>query len=833
MTVTTTTGSATTSFSVNASAPVIATLAPTSGPVTRRVTITGNGFSSTAALNLIRFNGTVATTLSATPTTLTTQVPSGATTGPVTVTVGGLTSNGVTFTVANAGPPPTLTSLFPNVGSVQGGQQTTLTGTGFIAGTTVKIGNKPAAVLTLLSATSMIVQVPASVVGPADVVVTNPNGDALIQNGYTYLSGGSQKIGTITPTMGLINIPRNTPVTVSFSRPVDWTSITTTTFAFTQGAVPVARTFSFDFGDTVVTFRPTVTLAATTAYTLSLTQAIKSVEGVPLDGGFVGSFTTGTNSDTVSPTVTISPANGATNVPFNTTILLTFSEPINPNTVNGATVVVVSQGEIRSGTLTFGQQNTFAVFTPASPFFPTASATVTVLGQVTDMAGNALQGTTGVGTSVTSSFTTSAVADRLPPVVLQVVPFNNATGISTRTSLSATFSESVNPTTISPTTFQVSSGGVPIAGTFAFSNLNQTVLFVPTNPLPPVGTVNVSISSVADVVGNVMVLPFTISFQTQSAIDNIRPSVVRPSPSSFPFQSNPPSNANMPLNTKVMLGFDERINPATVNGATFSLVIPNVAAVPSAVAVAADGLPAMLTPTQPLLPNTNYQVSWTTGIQDLVGNQLLSAGGVSFTTGPVAIDVTSPTVLDASPRTGTQNLPINATLTVLFSEPVSFTSITQQTVVLSIGGVPVNTQLTLERNNTVLRIKPANLLQLQANKFYELTVTQGVSDLAGNPLASGYSSSFTTGSATDTAGPTVTTCSPVASASNVSRQTTVTITFNEPVNPISITPTTINIGSGLREPEPCLLIFARSPSRPRIRSLPPPESIFRSAVWRI
>jgi hypothetical protein len=114
------------------------------------------------------------------------------------------------------------------------------------------------------------------------VVVTNLNGDAVAQNGYTYLSGAPQKIGFITPTMGLINISRNVPVTVSFSRPVDRTSITTSTFAFTQGATPVAGTFSFEFGDTVVTFRPTATLASSTAYTLSLTQGIKSVDGVPL-----------------------------------------------------------------------------------------------------------------------------------------------------------------------------------------------------------------------------------------------------------------------------------------------------------------------------------------------------------------------------------------------------------------------------------------------------------------------------------------------------------------------------------------------------------------------
>jgi large repetitive protein len=800
VTVTTTTGSATTSFSVNASAPVLSALFPTSGPVTRLVTLTGNGFSATAALNQIRFNGIAATTLSATSTSLTAQVPSGATTGPVTVTVGGLASTGVTFTVTSAGPPPTLTSLFPNAGSVQGGQQTTLTGSGFVAGTQVKIGNKPASVLNLASSTSLLVQVPASVVGLADVIVTNPNGDAVVQNGYTYLSGASHKIGTITPTMGLINTPRNVPVTVSFSRPVDRTSVTTATFAFTQGGAPVAGTYSFDFSDTVVTFRPTTALAATTAYTLSLTQGLKSVDGVPLDGPFIGSFTTGTGTDTVSPTVTISPVNGATNVPFNTAIVFSFSEPINPNTFNATTLTVVSQGEIRAGTLTFGQQNTFAVFRPASPFFPTASASVTVLGQVTDMAGNALQGTGGVGTSIVSSFTTSSVADRLPPVVLQLIPGNAATGVSTRTSISTTFSESVNPTTISPTTFQVTSGGTPLAGTFVFSNLNQTVTFLPTSPLPPLAVVNISISNVADVVGNVMVLPFTSTFQTQSAIDNVRPSVLRPSPSSFTFQTTPPTNTNLPLNVKPMIAFDERINPSTVNNTTFSLGLQGQGLISSTIAVAPDGLSATLIPTQALLPNTSYGFGFTSGIQDLVGNQLFNPGTVTFTTGPVAIDTTLPVVLDASPAAGTTTLPINATITVLFSEPVSFTSITQQTIVLSTGGVPVNMQFTLERNNTVLRIKPANLLTLQANKFYELTVTPGVQDLAGNPLGTIYTSSFTTGATTDTTGPTVTIFNPAHLSTGVSRQTTITVTFSEPINPISLTSTTFNMGGAVGSP---------------------------------
>ncbi|NGZ01905.1 MAG: hypothetical protein CV090_02500 [Nitrospira sp. WS238] len=55
----------------------------------------------------------------------------------------------------------------------------------------------------------------------------------------------------ITPRIGVIKIQHNTPVTVSFSRPVHRTTITTSTSAFTHCATAVA-----------VTFRQTATVAS-------------------------------------------------------------------------------------------------------------------------------------------------------------------------------------------------------------------------------------------------------------------------------------------------------------------------------------------------------------------------------------------------------------------------------------------------------------------------------------------------------------------------------------------------------------------------------------------
>jgi len=81
-------------------APSITSLSPTSGALSTPVTITGTNFGSNQGASSVRFNGTAATPTSWSNTSIVVPVPSGATTGNVVVTVGGQTSNGVTFTVS-------------------------------------------------------------------------------------------------------------------------------------------------------------------------------------------------------------------------------------------------------------------------------------------------------------------------------------------------------------------------------------------------------------------------------------------------------------------------------------------------------------------------------------------------------------------------------------------------------------------------------------------------------------------------------------------------------------------------------------------------------------
>ena len=99
-------------FHGDCAAPSITSLSPTSAVVGTSVTITGTNFGATQGTSTVKFNGTAATPTSWSATSIVAPVPAGATTGNVVVTVGGQSSNGVSFTVtADTTPPSVPTGL--------------------------------------------------------------------------------------------------------------------------------------------------------------------------------------------------------------------------------------------------------------------------------------------------------------------------------------------------------------------------------------------------------------------------------------------------------------------------------------------------------------------------------------------------------------------------------------------------------------------------------------------------------------------------------------------------------------------------------------------------
>jgi hypothetical protein len=98
------------------------------------------------------------------------------------------------------------------------------------------------------------------------------------------------------------------------------------------------------------------------------------------------------------------------------------------------------------------------------------------------------------------------------------------------------------------------------------------------------------------------------------------------------------------------------------------------------------------------------------------------------------------------------------------------------------GGSPLATSNHLEIGDTTIVMQlPA---ELKPNTMYTFNVS-GVTDYNGNAV-SPSSSTFTTGSTYDFNSPAMTTFSPADGATAIPLNTTATITFSEPMNPVLI-----------------------------------------------
>jgi hypothetical protein len=95
--------------------PQITSLQPPSGAIGAAVSVNGNNFGTAQNTSTVTFNGVSTTPTSWAAGLIGVTVPSGATSGPVVVTVNGVASNGSTFTLTA---PPSITGLSVSSGAV-------------------------------------------------------------------------------------------------------------------------------------------------------------------------------------------------------------------------------------------------------------------------------------------------------------------------------------------------------------------------------------------------------------------------------------------------------------------------------------------------------------------------------------------------------------------------------------------------------------------------------------------------------------------------------------------------------------------------------------------
>jgi hypothetical protein len=509
-----------------------------------------------------------------------------------------------------------------------------------------------------------------------------------------------------------MTVPIAQVLTATFSEAMSPGTLNAATFTVTGPggiAIPGAVTYS----GVVATFTPAALLAYSSSYVATITTGAEDLAGTGLATNYVWNFTT------VSPTLAVIatvPMNTATGVPVDQVLSATFNEPMKCLAFPAAAFTVTGPGATPvPGTI--GCAGDVATFTPAAPLAFNTLFTATITTGAQDLA----------GASLASNYPWTFLTVPAPtvPTVIATVPVNGATAVPINQALTATFSEAMNPATINSATFLLTvKGGASVSGVVTYVAAGSIATFTPDASLAPDTVYTATITTGATALdGAALAQDYPWSFTTAALPIVIPPTVISTIPTDLA--------AGVPLNQIVSATFSTAMDPATINSGTFTLTAPGDILVPGLVAYAAVGNTLTFTPAAKLAPNTTFIATITTGAQNLAGIGLVNDKVWSFTTG-AAVVVVPPELVSTVPANAATGVPLNQAVSATFSEAMNPLTLTTATFQLTKGGTLVPATITYDAINFVATLTPTN--PLTASTVYTATVTNGATDLAGNPL---------------------------------------------------------------------------------------------------
>ncbi len=388
-------------------------------------------------------------------------------------------------------------------------------------------------------------------------------------------------VTSTSPANNATDVSQGTTVTATFSEAIDASTINGSTFELRNaGGTLVPAAISYNASTRTATLTPSASLAALTAYTATVTggaSGVKDLAGNALGANVAWSFTTAAqpcasapcsawSSSTVPGTPSVNdPSAVELGVKFRTDLDgfitgIRFYQ-VNAGTYRG-TLWTLGGQQLATGTVTAAasgwQQVTFSA--PAaitantvyvasyhapngnyaatnSPAFSTAgvdNGPVHLLGDGVS-GGNGLYAYSASSTFPTNTyngsnywvdvaFATSTGPDTTPPTVTAQSPAIGATGVATNTVVTATFSEAIDATTLSTTTFELrNASNALVPATVNYNASTRTATLTPSDSLANEATYTATIRGgtadprVKDLAGNALAANVTWSFTTTGA----------------------------------------------------------------------------------------------------------------------------------------------------------------------------------------------------------------------------------------------------------------------------------------------------------------------------
>ena len=371
--------------------------------------------------------------------------------------------------------------------------------------------------------------------------------------------------------------------------------------------------------------------------------------------------------------------------------------------------------------------------------------------------------------------------------IAETFPANQADTVVINPVIAVTFKSAASTSDVLASTLILKEGTIPVTGTVTTSG--KTINFTPSTDLKPetdyTATIKSTKSSKHDSGEH------SWSFRTGKHRQNNSLSVVSVTPLK--------SATEVATNVKPTVTFNQEMTSSMTKLVTISLWQGTTAVTGTLIF---SGKTATFSPTNALSAKLVYTGKVVFGTksssdddeEDDDNNKSASTYTWDFTTAGGGIDETPPTLLSVVPTNNASAIALNSKITATFNEAMNVTTINATNFTLKQGTTAISG--TVAYSGTTATFTPSSALT--ANTVYTGTITTGAKDVSGNALASNYTWSFTTATASpvDVTPPTVLSVLPTNNATNVAANTHPTVTFSEAMNSTTINTTSFTLKQG-------------------------------------
>ncbi len=396
----------------------------------------------------------------------------------------------------------------------------------------------------------------------------------------------------------------------------------------------------------------------------------------------------------------------------------------------------------------------------------------------------------------------TSTSDTTVPTVASMTPVSGASSVDIGSLITATFSEAIDPATLTTSTVLVSTAAnVAIPGTVTYDATNRIVTFAPSAALPGSTQINVKLLGgttdprVKDLAGNALAANYTWSFTTAAGAQ-VCPCGV--------FGTSTPTNPSASDSSPVELGVRFTSDVAGyISGVRFYKGTPNTGthigdlwtntgtllARATFTSETASGWQqvSFATPVQ-IAANTTYVASYfapagnyaadsgyfaSTGVDKpplhLLKNGTAGGNGTyAYASAPTFpgstynstnywveplfvtnfVDTTAPTVTATTPTSGATGVSASSVITATFSEALDASTVSSSTVVVkTAANVAVAGTVSYGASSNTITFTPSSALPVSTQFIVTLlggTTDPRLKDVAGNALAANVSWTFTT-----------------------------------------------------------------------------------------